>query len=47
VHSVGDLPVDDDFVALMKKNGAILTPTLKVSRGYVRLFESVAAHLSR
>lgn len=36
VHSVENAPVDDEFVALMKKNGAILTPTLTVLRGYVR-----------
>jgi imidazolonepropionase-like amidohydrolase len=43
VHSVDDLPIDDEFVGLMKKNGAILTPTLTVRRGYVRLFEGVAS----
>ncbi|HJQ37631.1 MAG TPA: amidohydrolase family protein [Thermoanaerobaculia bacterium] len=43
VHSVWDVPVDDEFIALMKKNGAILTPTLTVAGGYVRMFESVVS----
>lgn len=41
VHSVWDLPVDDEFIALAKQNGTILIPTLIVGRGYVRMFESV------
>jgi imidazolonepropionase-like amidohydrolase len=41
VHSVWDLPVDDEFIALAKKNGTILIPTLTVGRGYVRMFQSV------
>jgi imidazolonepropionase-like amidohydrolase len=41
VHSVWDLPVDDEFIALAKQNGTILIPTLVVGRGYVRMFESV------
>jgi imidazolonepropionase-like amidohydrolase len=44
VHSVWDLPVDDEFLALVKQNGAILTPTLTVARGYVRMFESLVSH---
>ena len=41
VHSVWDVPVDDEFIALAKQNGTILSPTLIVGRGYVRMFESV------
>jgi imidazolonepropionase-like amidohydrolase len=41
VHSVWDLPVDDEFIALAKQNGTILVPTLIVGRGYVRMFQSV------
>jgi len=41
VHSVWDQPIDDEFLALAKKNGTILTPTLTVARGYVRMFQSL------
>lgn len=41
VHSVWDLPIDDDFLALAKQNGTVLIPTLTVARGYVRMFQSV------
>jgi len=34
VHSVGDAPVDDEFIALMKKNHALYCPTLFVIMGY-------------
>jgi imidazolonepropionase-like amidohydrolase len=44
VHSVWDQPVDAEFLELAKRNGTILTPTLTVSRGYVRMFEAAAAH---
>ena len=37
VHSVEDLPVDQEFLDLAKKNGTILIPTLTVLDGYVRL----------
>ncbi|HEV7504790.1 MAG TPA: amidohydrolase family protein [Thermoanaerobaculia bacterium] len=37
VHSVADEPVDDEFLALAKKNGAIYCPTLTVFRGYFRM----------
>ncbi|HXG58696.1 MAG TPA: amidohydrolase family protein [Thermoanaerobaculia bacterium] len=43
VHSVWDAPVDEEFIALMKQNDAILNPTLTVSSGYVRMFEAAAA----
>jgi imidazolonepropionase-like amidohydrolase/ketosteroid isomerase-like protein len=39
VHSVEDLPVDDEFIALAKRNGAFYTPTLTVRDGYVMLRE--------
>jgi len=44
VHSVWDLPVDDEFIALAKQQGTILTPTLTVMSGYVRMFESAVSH---
>jgi imidazolonepropionase-like amidohydrolase len=44
VHSVWDLPVDDEFIALAKEHGTILTPTLTVMSGYVRMFESLVSH---
>jgi imidazolonepropionase-like amidohydrolase len=34
VHSVFDQPVDDEFIALAKKNGALYCPTLFVMQGY-------------
>lgn len=34
VHSVEDRPVDDEFIALMQKNHALLCPTLFVLNGY-------------
>ena len=37
VHSVVDLPVDEEFIALAKRSGAIYCPTLTVVDGYVRL----------
>ncbi len=35
VHSVFDQPVDEEFIALAKKNGAIYCPTLFVTNGYL------------
>jgi imidazolonepropionase-like amidohydrolase len=35
VHSVFDAPVDDEFIALAKRNGAIYSPTLFVMGGYL------------
>ena len=43
VHSVWDMPIDDEFIALLKERQTILTPTLTVARGYVRMFESVVS----
>ena len=44
VHSVWDLPVDDELIDLARKNGAIYCPTLTVPRGYLRMFEAAARH---
>lgn len=38
VHSVGDRPVDDEFIALAKQAGATYTPTLTVTDGYLALY---------
>ena len=43
VHSVWDVPVDEEFLSLAKKNGTIYCPTLIVAGGYVRMFEAAAA----
>jgi imidazolonepropionase-like amidohydrolase len=43
VHSVWDLPVDDEFLALAKANGAIYCPTLTVVDGYLRLNQSAVS----
>jgi imidazolonepropionase-like amidohydrolase len=37
VHSVDDEPVDDEFLALARSNGAVYCPTLTVFGGYARL----------
>jgi len=44
VHSVWDMPIDDEFIALMKEHQTFLTPTLTVARGYMRMFESAVSH---
>ena len=41
VHSVEDLPVDQEFLDLAKKNGTIVIPTLTVIDGYVRMYRAV------
>ncbi|MEA2569817.1 MAG: hypothetical protein QOI24_1818 [Acidobacteriota bacterium] len=41
VHSVWDVPIDQEFIDLAKKNGTIVTPTLTVMDGYVRMFQSL------
>jgi imidazolonepropionase-like amidohydrolase len=43
VHSVGDNDVDDEFLSLAKKNGAIYCPTLTVSDGYLRALRAAAS----
>jgi imidazolonepropionase-like amidohydrolase len=40
VHSVEDAPVDDEFIALMKKNHALYCPTLFVTMGYQYAFSN-------
>ncbi len=40
VHSVDDAPVDDEFIALMKKNNALYCPTLFVTMGYQYAFSN-------
>ncbi|HET9212067.1 MAG TPA: amidohydrolase family protein [Thermoanaerobaculia bacterium] len=44
VHSVFDKPVDDEFIALMKKNGTIYCPTLTVYRGYYVMTKGAVQH---
>lgn len=44
VHSVEDQPVDDELLALAKKNGAIYCPTLTVRAGYLRMYAGAARH---
>jgi imidazolonepropionase-like amidohydrolase len=44
VHSVSDLPVDDEFLALAKANGTIYDPTLVVLDGYLAVAKGFAAH---
>jgi imidazolonepropionase-like amidohydrolase len=43
VHSVIGAPVDDEFLALAKKTGAIYCPTLTVFNGYHRLTQALLA----
>ncbi len=43
VHSVWDLPVDQEFLDLAKHQGTLYCPTLTVIRGYQRMFESAAS----
>lgn len=42
VHSVTDQPVDDEFVALMKRQGTIYAPTLVVGPNWARAVEAAA-----
>ena len=43
VHSVWDRTVDDEFIRLARKSGALYCPTLTVPKGYSRLFVSAAS----
>ena len=43
VHSVINRAVDDEFLALAKKNGTIYCPTLTVFGGYRRMAQALAA----
>lgn len=38
VHSVQDLPVDDEFIQLARQAGAMYTPTITVAQGYLQLY---------
>jgi imidazolonepropionase-like amidohydrolase len=44
VHSVWDLPVDQEFLDLARAQGTLYCPTLTVIRGYQRMYEASAAH---
>ncbi len=44
VHSVDDLPVDDEFISKAKANGTIYCPTLTVVGGYLRMYQAAATH---
>ena len=43
VHGVFSEPVDDEFLDLLKKSGAVYCPTITVSEGYVNLARAAAA----
>ncbi len=43
VHGVGDQPVDEEFIALAKKNGTVYCPTLTVFNGYLQMSEAVSS----
>jgi imidazolonepropionase-like amidohydrolase len=43
VHGVRDLPLDEDFLAEARRSGTIYCPTLTVSKGYLRMFESASS----
>jgi imidazolonepropionase-like amidohydrolase len=43
VHSVWDKPVDQEFLDLLKSNGAVYCPTLTVPRGYQKMNEAALA----
>src|SRR5260370_24249782 len=42
VHTVDDLPLDQEFLDLARKNGAIVVPTLTVLDGSVKMYRSAA-----
>lgn len=44
VHSVEDLPVDQEFIDLAKRNGTIVIPTLTVLDGYMRMWRGALDH---
>jgi imidazolonepropionase-like amidohydrolase len=37
VHGVSDMPVDEEFLELARRNGTVYTPTLVVTNGYLQL----------
>jgi imidazolonepropionase-like amidohydrolase len=45
VHGVFDLPVDAEFLELLRTSGAIYCPTITVSEGYVNVARAAAAKL--
>jgi len=46
VHSVEDVPIDQEFIDLAKQNGTIVIPTLTVLDGYMRMFRGAADHVA-
>lgn len=42
VHSVSDVLIDDEFLALAKENGTYYNPTLVVSSGYILAYRAAA-----
>ena len=42
VHSVEDVPVDDEFIDLLREGGAVYAPTLRVGRNWRRAVASAA-----
>jgi len=43
VHSVDDLPVDDEFLQNARRNGTIYCPTLTVLRGYLNMYQAAVS----
>jgi imidazolonepropionase-like amidohydrolase len=46
VHSVWDLPVDQEFLDLAIKNQIVYCPTLTVPDGYARMYQAASSHVS-
>ena len=46
VHSVWDQPVDEEFIQLARRNGAIYCPTLTVADGYSRMSSSALSGIA-
>ena len=44
VHSVDDQPVDDEFIAMARRNPTIYCPTLTVLDGYVAVAKGFSSH---
>jgi imidazolonepropionase-like amidohydrolase len=42
VHGIGDHELDEEFLRLLREKGTVYVPTLRVGRGYTRMFESAA-----
>jgi imidazolonepropionase-like amidohydrolase len=42
VHSIDDLPLDEEFLELARRNGTIVIPTLIVPSGYRAMFHAAA-----